>query len=318
MSANSRLHLPAPNPVREVGELKWNEISRWALRIADPDGKEQQIFFDLHKKNGHWAVAKIILPPADGSTPPAAPDPLGIADAFLMAALRQDFESARALVNPKKISDAKIAGLCILFEEGHYRLRPQKPLRAVFERQDLAGYLANVEASDGSQAGQFALNLGRDSVANPWLVSEINLDQLLADYARRVAGGDVYYTPLLANPQGGDTLVLYFDFAEDSLTVRTERQLEIVAQILRSDPGKKLTLSGHTDAIGGTPYNQTLSSRRANTVRDHLISAGVNAAQIVTLAKGLSQPRRPNTREDGSDNPEGRRANRRTEIHLDF
>jgi outer membrane protein OmpA-like peptidoglycan-associated protein len=44
----------------------------------------------------------------------------------------------------------------------------------------------------------------------------------------------------------------------------------------------------------------------------------VSATQINTIAKGASQPRRPNLTETGADSPEGRRANRRTEIYLDF
>jgi outer membrane protein OmpA-like peptidoglycan-associated protein len=99
---------------------------------------------------------------------------------------------------------------------------------------------------------------------------------------------------------------------------RTRRQLEIVSMILRSDPGKKITLSGHTDALGTKDYNNDLSTRRADVVRDYLIQVGVTAGQIVTVAKGDSQPRRPNVTETGGDNPEGRRANRRTEIYLDF
>ena len=144
------------------------------------------------------------------------------------------------------------------------------------------------------------------------------LRQLLADYARRVAGGDLYYSPLVKNPAGGDTLALYFEFDEDVMNPRTRRQLEIVTQILRSDPGKKITLSGHTDALGTKGYNNSLSSRRADVVRDYLTRAGVDSAQIITIAKGDSQPRRPNVTETGDDNPEGRRANRRTEIYLDF
>jgi len=154
--------------------------------------------------------------------------------------------------------------------------------------------------------------------AAKWIVSEINLNQLLADYARRVAGGDLYYTPLVKNPGGGDTLALYFEFDEAEMNPRTRRQLEIVTLILRSDPGKKITLSGHTDALGTVDYNNSLSSRRAEVVRDYLIKAGVDVRQIVTVAKGASQPRRPNITETGVDDPEGRRANRRTEIYLDF
>ena len=99
---------------------------------------------------------------------------------------------------------------------------------------------------------------------------------------------------------------------------RTQRQLEIVAAILKSDAKKKITLSGHTDALGTKSYNDQLSSNRADVVRDFLAAAGVSSEQIDTIAKGASQPRRPNVTETGEDNPDGRRANRRTEIYLDF
>ncbi len=216
------------------------------------------------------------------------------------------------------VSDAKIAGLCILFEEGEYKLRASKPLRSMFQRPDAVGYLANVETSDGKQSAQFTIALRQPPAPSNWIVSEINLDQLLADYARRVAGGDVFYSPLVKNPSGGDTLALYFEFDQDEVNPRTRRQLEIVSMILRADPGKKITLSGHTDSLGTENYNNSLSMRRASVVRDFLTKAGVAPGQIVVLGKGSSQPRRPNVTETGEDNPDGRRANRRTEIYLDF
>lgn len=314
------LRLRQPDGVREVGELELNARSRWALELDGKEPGRDSIFLDLRRNQGKWAVEKLTLPPAPGEPVPKAvfADSLGVADAFLQAVLKQDFEFARAFVDPATVSDAKIAGLCILFEEGEYRLRKSKPLRSMFQRDDTVGYLANVETSDGSQTAQFAMTLKQPPAPSNWIVSEINLNQLLADYARRVAGGDIYYSPLVKNPSGGDTLALYFEFDEDEMNPRTRRQLEIVTLILQSDPGKKITLSGHTDALGSKNYNNQLSSRRADVVRDYLIKAGVNAKQIVTVAKGDSQPRRPNVTESGGDNPEGRRANRRTEIYLDF
>ncbi len=314
------LHLRQPDGVREVGELELNARSRWALELAGKEPGRDSIFLDLRRNQGKWAVEKITLPPAPGEPVPKAvfADSLGVADAFLQAVLKQDFEFARAFVDPATVSDAKIAGLCILFEEGNYRLRKSKPLRSMFQREDTVGYLANVESSDGQENAQFAMTLKQPPAPSNWIVSEINLNQLLADYARRVAGGDLYYSPLVKNPAGGDTLALYFEFDEDVMNPRTRRQLEIVTLILKSDPGKKITLSGHTDALGGKDYNNQLSSRRADVVRDYLTKAGVNGKQIITVAKGDSQPRRPNITESGEDNPEGRRANRRTEIYLDF
>ena len=318
LSANP-LRLRQPNGIREVGEIELNARSRWVLELDGPPTGRDQIFLDLRRQNGKWAVQKITFPPgADEPIPKAiSADSLDVADAFLQAILKQDFERARAFVDPATVSDTKIAGLCILFEDAEYRLRKSKPLRAMFQRDNTTGYLANVETRDGKQSAQFALTLKQPAGAN-WIVSEINLNQLLADYASRVAGGDIYYTPLVKNPGGGDTLALYFEFDEDEMNPRTRRQLEIVTVILRSDPGKKITLSGHTDVLGTPDYNNSLSSRRADVVRDFLIKAGVDARQIVTVAKGAGQPRRPNFTESGVDDPEGRRANRRTEIYLDF
>jgi outer membrane protein OmpA-like peptidoglycan-associated protein len=245
-------------------------------------------------------------------------DSLGITDAFLRAVLEQNFDDAKSLVDPESVSDAKIAGLCIIFEEAKYRLRTQKPLRAMFNRELTAGFIAHVEDETGEKAADFGLNVQRKTIDQPWQVTEVNLDSLLADYADRVAGGDVHYTPLIKNPTGGDTLILYFGFDEDVLTPRTERQLDIVAGLLKTDSDKELTLSGHTDSLGTDQYNDKLSERRAGAVEKYLFRLGVPRKQIVALAEGEAKPRRPNSTADGEDNPSGRRANRRTEIYLDF
>ena len=320
LAQNGSFRLRDPGGVREVGELELNRLARWALELDEREPGRDRILFDLRNEGGKWMIEKLTLPPAPGEPVPKAilADSLGVADAFLQAVLRQDFDFARDFVDPATVSDAKIAALCILFEEGEYRMRAAKPLRAMFNRGDTVGYLANVVATDGAQSAEFALNLRKPPAPGNWLVAEINLDGLLADYANRIAGGDVYYSPFVKNPAGGETLALYFGFDEDAMSDRTRRQLQIVAAMLKGDPGKKITLSGHTDALGTEDYNNRLSANRADTVRDFLAAAGVPPAQIITTAKGASQPRRPNVTETGEDNPEGRRANRRTEIYLDF
>lgn len=318
LAADARIRPRIQNPVREVGELELNRLARWSLELQGDD--PARLLFDLRKVDGRWKVEDLTVPEGGDASPARAllADSLGVADLLIQALLELDFEAAREFVDSEKVSDAKIAALCILFEEGGYQLRPEKPLRRLFERSDTAGFLANVVASEEGQAAQFGLTMHRPETKHTWQVSEINLDSLLADYAQRVAGGDVYYTPLVANPQGGETLVLYFEFDEDGLTDRSARQLQIVASILRTDTNKKITISGHTDALGSDAYNDRLSGQRAFTVGGYLADAGVAKDQIITVAKGKSQPRRPNMFEDGTDSPLGRRANRRTEIYLDF
>ncbi|MDE0826780.1 MAG: OmpA family protein [Akkermansiaceae bacterium] len=321
MAAAGPFKLKAERPVSEIGELEINRRARWALNIDDDFGS--RIYFDLQRDlRGKWGVEKLILPSVvePGATIPRAVmvDALGITHSFLEAALSQDFETAKSFVDLEQVSDAKIAGLCIIFEEAGYRLQIRKPLRALFHRDTTAAFLANVEVGDGSKAAQFGVSVQRDDVKSAWRVTEINLDTLLADYADRVAGGDVYYTPLIRNPEGGDTLILYFEFDTNELTDRTKRQLGIVALLLQTDVEKVLTISGHTDALGSEDYNRGLSEGRAKSVKEFLVSSGVNPEQIKTRGLGKTKPRRPNQTDSGEDDPAGRRANRRTEIYLDF
>ena len=318
--AGTSPRLRARDGVREVGEIELNKRTRWMLELEEASNGYDRVIVDLVREDDGWKVEGIKLPNAssDPDEPRALLDSLGVADAFLQNVLRQDFQRARRFVDSDAVSDAKIAGLCILFEEGNYQLRSSRPLRVLYQRGDTAGYLANVDAADGSQAAQFGINLRQSDESEAWQVHEVNLDRLLADYASRVAGGDVYFSPFVRSPEGGDTIALYFEFDEDDLNERTTRQLEIIASVLMSDARRKITISGHTDALGSQSYNDALSARRAAVVSEFLDQAGVNADQIVTLAKGASQPRRPNVTETGEDDPDGRRANRRTEIYLDF
>ena len=317
-----------------MGELEINRRKRFALEW---ENGEQPLFLDFTRAaDGQWTVDKVRLPREEAasnpieeptpntpstpnqSTPASEADSLTVSDNFLQAALSQNFSKAKSYVNTDAVSDAKIAAMCILFEEGKYRLNPTKPLRAMFNRATTAGFLANVLTDEIKKPAQFGVNLARSTPQDDWKVTEINLDSLLADYATRVAGGDVYYTPLVPNPQGGETLVIFFGFDEETLAPRTQRQLAIVADVLKTNPNRKLTLSGHADALGSDQYNKQLSQKRATSVRSFLINNNVTAAQIEIVAEGESRPRRPNETESGDDNPDGRRANRRTEIYLDF
>jgi OOP family OmpA-OmpF porin len=72
---------------------------------------------------------------------------------------------------------------------------------------------------------------------------------------------------------------------------------------------------GHTDSIGSDEYNQRLSERRAQAVKQYLVSKGIAASRLSTEGQGEREPIAPNT-EDGKDNPEGRAMNRRAELKV--
>jgi OOP family OmpA-OmpF porin len=70
----------------------------------------------------------------------------------------------------------------------------------------------------------------------------------------------------------------------------------------------RITVEGHTDNTGSEQYNQALSERRANAVKDYAVSKGVNPAQITTTGKGELEPT------DDNSTAEGRANNRRVVI----
>jgi outer membrane protein OmpA-like peptidoglycan-associated protein len=106
-----------------------------------------------------------------------------------------------------------------------------------------------------------------------------------------------------------------FDFNKHDLRPEAVPSLEKVAEVLRSRAGSPVTIEGHTDGKGGDVYNQPLSEKRAQAVREWLVKkGGASATRIMTKGWGKSKPIAPNTRPDGSDDPEGRKKNRRVEI----
>jgi OOP family OmpA-OmpF porin len=83
-----------------------------------------------------------------------------------------------------------------------------------------------------------------------------------------------------------------FDF--DKAVLKPEGKAAIDSEIISKLPNvQKLELvlvTGHTDRIGTQQYNQKLSERRADAVRDYLVSKGVPKDRIETLGMGKTQP----------------------------
>jgi outer membrane protein OmpA-like peptidoglycan-associated protein/tetratricopeptide (TPR) repeat protein len=79
---------------------------------------------------------------------------------------------------------------------------------------------------------------------------------------------------------------------------------------MKKYPQIKIEISGHTDNVGGAEYNQKLSERRAQTVRQQLIFKGIPADRITSKGYGLTKPIASN------NTPEGRRTNRRIQAEI--
>jgi len=104
-----------------------------------------------------------------------------------------------------------------------------------------------------------------------------------------------------------------FDFDKANLRPEAGPALEKVAAVLKGYPKSTTTIEGHTDSVGNETYNQALSERRAASVKSWLTAHGVGNP-MTTRGWGKTKSVAPNTKPDGSDNPEGRQKNRRVEI----
>ncbi|RMG83714.1 MAG: OmpA family protein, partial [Bacteroidetes bacterium] len=87
-------------------------------------------------------------------------------------------------------------------------------------------------------------------------------------------------------------------------------------KILVENPKIIVEISSHTDSKGDDEYNMKLSQRRAESVVNYLIKKGIEKERLHAKGYGETKPIAPNVNPDGSDNPEGRAKNRRTEFKI--
>ena len=90
-----------------------------------------------------------------------------------------------------------------------------------------------------------------------------------------------------------------FEFNSHTLTAESRPLLDEVAADLKKNPRLKVQLEGHTDSVGRDAYNLTLSQKRADSVREYLISQGVNPANLTAKGFGETQPTADNSTEAG-------------------
>ena len=98
---------------------------------------------------------------------------------------------------------------------------------------------------------------------------------------------------------------IIFDIDDADIRADQRGVLREGATMLRQYPTAEAVIEGHADSTGRMSYNQDLSERRAASVRDYLIAAGVDSDRLTTVGHGETRPIADNNSE------EGRQANRR-------
>jgi outer membrane protein OmpA-like peptidoglycan-associated protein len=105
-------------------------------------------------------------------------------------------------------------------------------------------------------------------------------------------------------------VVLYINFETGKSDIKPESQpiVDQIFEMLKQNPGLKVSIEGHTDNVGSDKSNQTLSENRAKSVMNALISKGIDKSHLSYMGWGSTKPIADNSTEDG------RYKNRRVEI----
>jgi sodium-type flagellar protein MotY len=144
---------------------------------------------------------------------------------------------------------------------------------------------------------------GRDNVRVA--LSSVNLRPPLAQFLECLDKLFVYGFDYVRSSR------LRFAFNSSTLDSAATRRLDEVALYLQSDPSvKRVLLEGRTDNVGFRRYNEALSKKRTNAVRDYLLKKGVAKSKITLTSKGEKQPLASN------QTPQGRALNRSVDVTL--
>jgi outer membrane protein OmpA-like peptidoglycan-associated protein len=168
-------------------------------------------------------------------------------------------------------------------------------------QQAQAANVAAQQAQAAAQSAQTQLEETRRQLAQ----SDAETRRLrIQNELARIASTRSEQRGLIVTLNGG----ILFDTGKTALKPGAKSTLSKIAKQLQTDPSLKIAVEGHTDNVGGTAMNQSLSEKRANAVRDYLVSAGISGDHITADGKGEESPIATNK------TAAGRQQNRRVEL----
>lgn len=117
-----------------------------------------------------------------------------------------------------------------------------------------------------------------------------------------------------------DALVIkniYYEYGKYRLKKEQKEILdEAVVSLMKEAPEIVVELGSHTDDRGGEAFNLKLSQKRADEIVTYVVKKGIDKSRIIGKGYGYTVPVAPNKFDDGTDNPDGRAMNRRTEFKV--
>lgn len=109
---------------------------------------------------------------------------------------------------------------------------------------------------------------------------------------------------------------VFFDYSQAVLNRASQQEIERLYQLMEKNPTLYIEVVGYTDSRGSASFNKQLSLKRSKAVIDYLVKKGIEESRFVSNGKGAQDFVAVNINPDGTDNPEGRKLNRRVEMKI--
>jgi len=109
---------------------------------------------------------------------------------------------------------------------------------------------------------------------------------------------------------------VFFDYNSAQLTRQAQQEIERLYLLMDKNPSLYIEVVGYTDSKGSASYNKKLSLKRSLAVINYLVRKGIEESRFVSSGKGAQDFVALNVNPDGTDNPEGRKLNRRVEMKI--
>ena len=232
------------------------------------------------------------------------------ADAIAEAQRRQEAEQARQQAEAAKADALRMQQEAqrAAEEAARQRAEAEKASAAALAQQQAAQAAADQAAKDraAAQAQQRAAEAETEKARQAAAEAEAEKAQLRAQLLNQL--NSILQTRDSARGLIVNMSDVLFDTGSYTLKPGAREKLAKISGIVLAHPGLSLQIEGHTDSVGGDEFNQQLSERRADSVRDFLAEQGVAPSSITAHGFGKTQPVASN------DTAEGRQRNRRVEL----
>jgi outer membrane protein OmpA-like peptidoglycan-associated protein len=215
-----------------------------------------------------------------------------------------DYDNFMAVPNPFP------ADPVILVEGVVRNATDRSPVGATITITDLASGKKVADLRSDDESGQYYVTLAQGRVYSvtasaPGFMFHSERYEVPPGSKGTTITKDIDLTPIGA---GNERLLVFFDYDKTELKNESIPELERVIEFLRENPGIKVRFEGHTDDQGSDDYNDKLSQRRADAVKDYVVTAGVEKTRVSAKGLGKRQPKMQGTTDDA------RATNRRVEM----